>query len=141
MTGPIELSIVSTVYNDGKVVPLFVEEITKSISSLGISFEIILVNDFSRDNTEEQIKQVCSKYENVKAISLARNYGKQIAVSAGMRYAKGNYVLVMDSDLENPVNAVSGLYHKAKEGYDIVYAVAKKRQTFFKRLTSEMFWI
>ena len=136
----IELSIVSTIYNDAKTVELLVSEFVTIIKPLNITFEIILVNDASSDNSEESIQRVCEKYNFVKGISLARNYGQQIAVSAGIKYTTGKYVLIIDGDLENPISSIPNLYDKIKEGYDIVYAVSKVRQSFHKRLTSELFW-
>ena len=136
----IELSIVSTIYNDAKTVHLLVEELLKQVILLNVTYEIILVNDNSLDNSEEEIKKVCEKNGNVKGISLARNYGQQIAVSAGVKHAMGNYVLVIDGDLENPIESIPDLYKKIKEGYDIVYAVSNIRQSFVKKLTSDAFW-
>ena len=94
----IELSVVSTIYNDGKTVPVLVDEFIKVLKPLNIEFEIILVNDGSKDNSEEAIHAECKKYNFVKGISLARNYGQQIAVSAGIKHATGNYVLIIDGD-------------------------------------------
>jgi glycosyltransferase involved in cell wall biosynthesis len=135
-----ELSIVSTIYNDAKTVELLVNEFINVVKPLKISFEIILVNDASLDNSEAVIKSICEKYSFVKGISLARNYGQQIAISAGIKYANGKYVLIIDGDLENPISSIPELYIKVKEGFDIVYTVSKLRQTFYKRITSELFW-
>ena len=136
----IELSIVSTIYNDAKTVELLVSEFEKVILPLNISYEIILVNDSSRDNSEDEIRRICTLNKNVKGISLARNYGQQIAVSAGIKNAEGNYVLIIDGDLENPIDTIPVLYKKIKEGYDIVYTVSHIRQSFIKNLTSKLFW-
>src|SRR5258706_1513125 len=136
-----DLSIVSTIYNDAKTVSLLVAELSRQITPLGISYEIILVNDNSPDSSESEIEKACRQYSHVKGVSLARNYGQQIAISAGMRFASGRYVMLIDGDLENPVQAIPELYLKIQEGYDIVYTVAKKRQSFLKRITSEAFWI
>ena len=137
----VELSIVSTIYNDASVVPLLVKELLRQAQELNVDYEIILVNDCSFDSSEIEIEKICKSNSIIKGVSLARNYGQQVAISAGMRYAKGNYILIIDGDLENPINSIPDLYHKIKEGFDIVYAVAKKRQSFIKRITSEMFWI
>jgi len=137
----IELSIVSTIYNDERTIALLVEELSNQVSNLKVNFEIILVNDNSHDDSEIEIQKICSQKPYVRGLSLARNYGQQVAISAGMRYASGNYVLIIDGDLENPVEAIPQLFHKVKEGYDIVYATAKKRQTFLKRVTSDFFWL
>jgi glycosyltransferase involved in cell wall biosynthesis len=137
----IELSIVATVYNDAKVVPLLVDEFMRQMAVLNLtSYEIILVNDNSPDDSETAIIDVCQKYKAVKGISLARNYGQQIAMSAGVRHASGKYVLIIDGDLENPVETIPQLYNKITQGYDVVYTVSKKRQSFFNRITSGFFW-
>ena len=135
-----QLSIVSTIYQDAHAVARLVEELITHTSVLDIPFEIILVNDCSTDGSEEEIKKVCLKYPFVKGISLARNYGQQIAVSAGIRFTKGNYVVLIDGDLENPVSSIPVLFRKIVEGYDLVYTVAKRRQTFLKQMTSGFFW-
>ena len=137
----IELSIVSTIYNDAKTVHLLVEELLKQIKVLNVSYEIILVNDNSPDNSEDEIKKACAANPHVKGISLARNYGQQIAVSVGIKHAAGKYVLIIDGDLENPIEAIPALYHKAKEGYDIVYGISDVRQSFIKKITSDAFWV
>jgi len=136
----LQLSIVSTIYNDEQVIPHLVDALVCKTAQLNVTYEVILVNDGSHDKSNAEIKRACDKYPQVKGLSLARNYGQQIAVSAGMRFASGNYVLIIDGDLENPVDAIPELYAKIKEGYDIVYAVSKKRQTISKRITSELFW-
>jgi glycosyltransferase involved in cell wall biosynthesis len=136
----VELSVVSTIYNDSQTIKLLVSELLKYIEPLSVPFEIILVNDHSYDNSEEEIKKVCETNPLVKGISLARNYGQQIAVSAGIKQASGNYVLIIDGDLENPIDAIPVLYKKIKENYDIVYAVSNVRQSFLKKITSDAFW-
>lgn len=136
----IELSIVSTVFNDGPLVSPLVNALREQAQKTGVTYEIILVNDGSLDNSEGEISKACSTPE-IKGISLARNYGQQIAISAGLRFAKGNYVLLIDGDLENPVEAIPVLFSKIKEGFDIVYAISKTRQSWLKRLTSDFFWL
>ena len=136
----IELSIVATIYNDEKIVPMLVSEIGKHVSMLNITYEIILVNDNSRDNSEKAIEEECKKDPRVKGISLSRNFGQQIAMSAGMRYAKGNYILIMDGDLQNPPAEIPRLFIKIKEGYDIIYCVSKSRNNFVDEITSVLFW-
>ncbi len=137
----IELSIVSTIYNDAKTVHLLVGELLKQVNILNVSYEIILVNDNSPDNSEEEIRKACEANPYVKGISLARNYGQQIAVSVGIKHSSGKYVLTIDGDLENPIEAIPELYNKAKEGNDIVYAISDVRQSFVKKITSDAFWV
>jgi glycosyltransferase involved in cell wall biosynthesis len=136
----IELSIVSAIYNDANTVKQLVSEFQKELLKLGISFEIILINDGSVDNSEEEIRKVCEKNSFIKGISLSRNFGQQIAISSGISFAKGRYVLLIDGDLENPIDSISDLYYKIIEGYDIVYAVSPIRQSLSKKITSKLFW-
>lgn len=140
-TPDVELSIVSTVYNDAGVLPRLVTELIGQVTSIGLTYEIILVNDNSLDGTEEAMHEACKQHQSVKGISLSRNYGQQIAISAGLRYTSGKYVILIDGDLENPISSIPQLYAKAKEGFDVVYAIARRRQSFLKRVTSEFFWL
>ncbi|HTA82466.1 MAG TPA: glycosyltransferase family 2 protein [Bacteroidia bacterium] len=134
------LSIVATVYNDAEIVPLLVAEIIKNIPAEIQKYEIILVNDYSRDNSEEAIIAECKKNTSVKGISLNRNFGQQIAMSAGMQHASGDLVVIMDGDLQNPPSAIPILISKVQEGYDIVYTASKKRNGIIDAFTSYIFW-
>jgi dolichol-phosphate mannosyltransferase len=116
-----ELSIVTTIYNDETIVPLLVSKIKEAVVPLNVEYEIILVNDNSPDNSEEAIKLQCANFKEVKGISLSRNYGQQIAMSAGMRHATGNYVVI-------------------KEGYDLVYTTGTQRNSWRDELSSKFFW-
>ena len=136
----LELSIVSTIYNDANTVNQLVTEFEYALSKLNISYEIILVNDGSIDNSEEEIKKVCNTHTHIKGLSLSRNFGQQIAISSGISFAKGKYVLIIDGDLENPVDSIPDLYKKIIEGYDIVYTISPIRQTLRKKITSQLFW-
>lgn len=137
----IELSIVATCYNDAKIIPLLVQEIENSIKPLEINYEIILVNDFSPDNTEFVISKICKKNPNIKGISLAKNFGQQIAMSAGIRYTTGKFIVIMDGDLQNPPEAIPILLEKIKtEQKDIVYCISNTRNNLFDEMTSKIFW-
>lgn len=135
-----EISIVSTIYNDESIVSPLVTDLIDALNKIGVSYEIILVNDGSTDESEKAIKIECSKFTEVKGISLARNFGQQIAMSAGMRYAKGNFIVIMDGDLQNPPSEIESLYNEIKKGFDIVYTVSKVRDSFLYRVTSQLFW-
>lgn len=136
----IELSVVSAIYNDAQTVKQLVTEFEIELIKLGISYEIVLVNDGSIDNSEEKIREVCENNPLIKGISLSRNFGQQIAISSGISFAKGKYVLIIDGDLENPINSIPDFYNKIIEGYDIVYAVSPIRQSLAKKITSQIFW-
>ena len=135
-----ELSIVTTIYNDAGIVPVLVEKIREAVLPLGIDYEVILVNDCSPDTSEQAIIAVCNSYPEVKGITLSRNYGQQIAMSAGMREAKGNYVVILDGDLQNPPDKIPELYSKIKEGYDLVYTVGTARNGWRDEMSSKLFW-
>ncbi len=134
------LSIVATVYNDAEIVPVLVESIIKNIPAIVSKYEIILVNDCSRDNSEQAIVAECKKNPNVKGVSLSRNFGQQIAMSAGMNRASCDYVLIMDGDMQNPTNEIPNLYNKILEGFDIIYTVSKTRNDLWDSFTSYIFW-
>ena len=135
-----ELSIVATIYNDAEIVSLLVKELCHQCEQLKVSYEIILVNDDSTDSSESEIQKVCKENENVKGISLSRNFGQQIAMSVGMRYATGRYIVIMDGDLQNPPSEIPRLYNEILKGYDIVYTVSKTRNDIIDKLTSYLFW-
>jgi glycosyltransferase involved in cell wall biosynthesis len=134
------LSVVATIYNDAQIVPVLVDAIIKNIPSNINKYEIILVNDSSPDNSEDAIIKECEKNPNVKGISLNRNFGQQIAMSAGMNHATGDYILIMDGDMQNPPTEIPNLLNKIQEGFDIVYTVSKQRNGVLDSLTSYVFW-
>ena len=136
----IKLSIVSPVYRAEKMVHMLVERIVKSVTTITEDFEIILVNDASPDASWSVIEHECVQDKRVKGINLSRNFGQHYAITAGLHYAKGEWVVVMDCDLQDRPEEIPALYQKAMEGYDIVYARRKQRQDkWLKRMTSRMF--
>jgi glycosyltransferase involved in cell wall biosynthesis len=134
------ISVVCTVYNAEQIVDELVKRIIENVSEVTNNFELILVDDCSRDNSWGKVRVNCEKDHRIKGIRLSRNFGQQIAMSAGLRYAKGEYILIMDGDLQNPPSEIPRLYQKIQEGYDIVYTVSKVRNDFFDELTSKLFW-
>ena len=136
----IHISIVSPVYRGEKMVAELVRRNVESVSAITDDYEIILVNDASPDNSWEEIVKQCESNPKVKGINLSRNFGQHYAITAGLHYAKGDWVVVMDCDLQDRPEEIPNLYKKAQEGFDIVYArrVARKDK-FFKRLSSTLF--
>ena len=136
----IHISIVSPVYRGEKMVAELVRRNVESVTTITDDYEIILVNDASPDNSWEEIVKQCESNPKVKGINLSRNFGQHYAITAGLHYAKGDWVVVMDCDLQDRPEEIPNLYRKAMEGYDIVYArrVARKDK-FFKRLSSTLF--
>lgn len=136
----IKLSIVSPVYRAEKMVHMLVERIVKSVTTITEDFEIILVNDASPDASWSVIEHECAQDKRVKGINLSRNFGQHYAITAGLHYAKGEWVVVMDCDLQDRPEEIPALYQKALEGYDIVYARRQQRQDkWLKRMTSRVF--
>lgn len=134
------LSIVSPEYHGEKMVDELVRRIKESVIPITNDFEIILVNDASPDNTWEKIQKVCQEDTRIKGINLSRNFGQHYAISAGLKFAKGEWIVVLDCDLQDRPEEISNLYHKALEGYDIVYAQrAERKDSFFKKMSSTVF--
>lgn len=135
-----ELSIVSPCYGAPTLLRQLVDEISKTVSQLADSYEIILVEDGSPDNSRDIIREICAADQHVKGVFLSRNFGQQSALNAGYDIARGNYVATLDCDLQNPPSQIKDLYLKAKEGYDIVYATRQHRpDTFFMTKGSQLF--
>lgn len=136
------ISIVSPVYRAEKIVEKLVEEIQLEMAQLKVSYEIILVDDRSPDNSWEVMKLISSKNNDVKSIRLSRNFGQHPAIMAGLSEAKGEWIVVMDCDLQDQPKEIKNLYLKALEGFDIVLARRTHRQDgFFKKLSSRIFYI
>ena len=134
------ISIVSPVYRGEKMVAELVRRNVESVSTITDDYEIILVNDASPDNSWEEILKRCASNPKVKGINLSRNFGQHYAITAGLHYAKGDWVVVMDCDLQDRPEEIPSLYRKAMEGYDIVYARrVVKHVGWWKRFSSVAF--
>ncbi len=134
-------SIVSPVYRAELLVDLLVETIVKEVSQISEDFEIILVDDGSPDNSWEKMEQIAHADKRVKALRLSRNFGQHYAITAGLDAAKGEWIIVMDCDLQDKPSEIKKLYKKTKEGYDIVLAQRIQRQDkFLKRFLSKTFY-
>ena len=133
-------SIVSPVYRGEKMVSELVRRIKESVSTISENFEIILVNDASPDNSWNEILKECTEDSRIKGINLSRNYGQPSAIAAGMEYAIGNWVVVMDCDLQDRPEEIPNLYNKAQEGYDIVLGLRVDRHDgVMKKMSSSIF--
>lgn len=140
MQNNIHISIVSPEYKGEKMVAELVHRIVESVSTITEDYEIILVNDASPDNTWEEITKQCAINPKVKGINLSRNFGQHYAITAGLSYAKGEWVVVMDCDLQDRPEEIPNLYKKTLDGYDIVYARRVVRQDkWLKKLSSICF--
>lgn len=134
-------SVVIPIHNEEENIPELYNRLTAVMEKQLGSYEIIMVDDGSKDRSWELIKELHNKDQRVKGISFSRNFGHHIAITAGLDYAKGEAVILMDGDLQDPPEEIPRLYQKFKEGYDIVYGIRKERHDpFLKRLTSSIFW-
>jgi glycosyltransferase involved in cell wall biosynthesis len=135
------LSIVSPVYNAEKIIPLLVKRIENSIQKITADYEIILVDDCGPDNSWEVIENIAKTNPKIIGIKLSRNFGQHYAITAGLDQAKGDWVVVMDCDLQDQPEEIIKLYKKAQEGFDIVLARRfDRKDRFFKKFFSKMFY-
>jgi dolichol-phosphate mannosyltransferase len=136
------ISVVIPIYNEEKNIPLLFERLKNASENTGQSFELIYVNDGSKDRSIAVIKGLANDHSFVKFINFSRNFGHQIAVSAGLDLCKGSEVVIIDADGQDPPELIPELYKKLKEGYEIVYAKRKSRkgESALKLLTARWFY-
>jgi len=134
------LSVVVPAYNEEEVLPEFHRRLTEVLETLGCSCEILYINDGSSDETLKTIKDF--KDPSVAVIDLSRNFGKEIALTAGLDHARGDAVIVIDADLQDPPELIPQLIEKWQEGFDVVYArrISRDGETFLKKLTAKLFY-
>ncbi len=134
------ISVVSPVYRAGKIVPELARRLSEEVSKITTDHEILLVEDGSPDNSWEAIALECGKNPKVKGIKLSRNFGQHYAITAGLEQARGEYVVVMDCDLQDDPVYIAKLFEQAKAGHDIVFTrKAARKHNFFKDFTATMF--
>ena len=137
-----EISIVVPLYNEEKNIRLMYDRLVSSILKITSNFEIIYVNDGSKDNSFLELVKLSKEDERVKYINFSRNFGHQIAVTAGLDYSKGAAVVIIDGDLQDPPEVIPEMYAKHKEGFEVVYGQRLKRKgdNFFKKITAKYFY-
>lgn len=136
-----KLSIVSPVYRAELVLDELVERISNSIPSAFNSFEIILIDDFSPDNSWKKIMEIAKKNQNVTGFKLSRNFGQHYAITAGLNQVSGDYIVVLDCDLQDQPEEIEKLFNESQKGFDIVLARRYERKdTFFKKTVSKLFY-
>jgi dolichol-phosphate mannosyltransferase len=136
------LSLVLPIYNEEPVIPELHKRLAAFLGDVGESWEVIFVDDGSRDRSREMLRALAEQEPRYKVVGFARNFGHQIAITAGVDYAIGEAVVVMDADLQDPPEVVKAMIDKWREGFDVVYAVRTKREgeTFFKKVTAAAFY-
>jgi dolichol-phosphate mannosyltransferase len=135
-------SVVAPVYNEEQLIEEFCRRVAAALEPLGEPFEIVLVNDGSRDRSPELMREINRRDQRVKVVYFSKNFGHQLAITAGTDYAQGRAVVVIDSDLQDPPEVIPELIAKWREGYEVVYAVRAEREgeTWFKTMTATMFY-
>lgn len=136
------LSLLVPMYNEAEVIPLFFERIQEVLSDLEIAWEIVCVNDGSQDETEKLITEYAQNDQRIKLVSFSRNFGKEPAMTAALDYAKGDAIIPIDADLQDPPEVIGDMLRKWEEGYDVVYAKRASRETdsLMKRNTAHWFY-
>jgi glycosyltransferase involved in cell wall biosynthesis len=140
--GNVEISVIVPLHNEEPNVGYLFEQLTTVLQGLHLSYEIICVDDGSTDNTLKCLIEQRIHNAAIKILSLSRNFGKEIALSAGIDYATGNAIIPIDADLQDPPELIGSLITKWREGYDVVHATRRSRQgeAWFKRFTASAFY-
>ena len=136
------LSVVLPIFNEEEVIPELYRRLTDVLEGLGEPYEIVFINDGSSDQSFQLLSHLAAQDRRVKVVNFARNFGHQIAITAGLDHSRGQAVVVMDADLQDPPEALPALITKWREGYDVVYAVRAERQGegVVKRGTASLFY-
>jgi polyisoprenyl-phosphate glycosyltransferase len=136
------ISVVVPAYNEELVINETHKRLNDALSSIAVDYEIIYVNDGSRDKTIEILKEIGAKDSHVRILNFSRNFGHQVAVTAGIQHATGDAVVLIDADLQDPPELIKEFVRKWQEGYDVVYAIRKSRagETWFKKITAAIYY-
>ncbi len=139
---PPTVSVVIPVFNEEQILPILYQRLSEVLGAYGEAYEIVFVNDGSRDGSLASLKRLHTDDSHVKVVSLSRNFGHQTAITCGLDQATGAAVIVMDADLQDPPEVLPQLLDKWREGYDVVYAVRDKREgeSAFKLGTAAVFY-
>lgn len=138
----ITYSIIAPIFNEFDNIPELYRRVSEVMNSTGEPWELLLVDDGSSDGSTDRIRELAARDNKVRPIIFARNFGHQIAVTAGLDYARGQAMVVIDADLQDPPETILELAKKWKEGYEVVYAVRAEREgeSWFKLLTASLFY-
>lgn len=136
------ISVIIPIYNEEQILPELHERLTQSVKKITEDYELIFVNDGSADNSLNELKRISNTDAKSFYINFSRNFGHQIAVSAGIDYCRGKAVVIIDGDLQDPPELIPEMYQKYKEGNEVVYArrISRQGETWFKRTTAKWFY-
>jgi glycosyltransferase involved in cell wall biosynthesis len=142
LSASLDLSIVVPLYNEEANVEALYQRLTTVVKAIGVSYEFIFINDGSRDRTLALAQELSQRDSHVRYIDLSRNFGHQIAVTAGLDHAAGNAVVIIDADLQDPPELIEPLYKKLQDGYEVVYAkrLSRPGENVAKLLTAKLFY-
>lgn len=138
---PVTLSVIVPCFNEAAVLPILRERLLKSLEAIGVSWEVIFVDDGSSDSTYDELENMHRFDPRFKVIGLSRNFGHQAAILAGLTYTSGKAVAIIDADLQDPPELLKQCFELLHKGYDVVYAVRRKRKEgLFKRTAYALFY-
>ncbi|NLW47920.1 MAG: glycosyltransferase family 2 protein [Firmicutes bacterium] len=137
------VSIVSPAFNEEQVVSESYRRLTKVMQSANIEYELIFVNDGSVDHTGKILAEICEMDSHVRLLDLSRNFGQMASITAGIQYSRGDAVIIIDIDLQDPPEVILQMIDKWREGYDVVYGkrIKRKDETLFKKAVSKLFFM
>jgi len=137
-----EISIIAPVFNEIESLDAFHKEISRVMTKSKLTWELVLVDDGSRDGSTDLIRKLAKKDAHIRPVIFARNFGHQIAVTAGLDYCRGKAAVVIDADLQDPPEVILELVRKWREDFQVVYAVRSEREgeSWFKRTTASLFY-
>lgn len=138
----IDISVIVPIYNEEQIVSELYSRLQRTVSQISKSYELIFVNDGSKDQSLLELLKLSEQDPRVFYINFSRNFGHQIAVTAGLDASNGQAVVIIDGDLQDPPELITDLYAKYKEGYEVVYAKRKERkgESAFKKVTAKLFY-
>lgn len=141
-TRSVMYSIIVPMYNEEEVITTTFERLTEVMKQTNESYELIFVNDGSKDASAAIISELANIHDEVVLIDFSRNFGHQIAITAGMDYANGQAIIIIDADLQDPPEVMLMMIEKWKQGYEVVYGkrIKRKGETWFKKTTAKMFY-
>ncbi len=139
---PPELSVVVPCFNEQEVLPQTFVKLREAMGEIGLSYELVFIDDGSRDRTGEMLRDLAAEHGEVRVIRFSRNFGHQYAITAGMQYAAGQAVVIIDADLQDPPSVIGQMVAKWREGFHVVYGqrIDREGETWFKLWTARAFY-